>query len=508
MEKIRFIKGGRIYYIMADENKRVVIYTRVSTQEQSADGYSLGEQADRLQMYAKAHGWTVVRTYTDPGYSGAKLERPAIQQLIRDCRSRSFDAVLIYKLDRLSRSQKDTLHLIEDIFNPAGIGLISMNENFDTQTPFGKAMIGILSVFAQLERDQITERMTMGRIGRAKAGYYIGGSTAPVGYDYIPGDHGGVLRVNDYEAAQVRLIFDLFLHGIDGRPATFTGIRNYMHSHGYRTRYGEWVHTNTICRILEDQTYIGKVSFAGVLYDGIHEHIIDDVTWRAVQNKLTEYRSHCTAYTAFRGTHLLTGLMYCGVCGQRYRCKPSKSYRTHVDGTIHYSPVLRKVVCNSHTTSKIPTCSNRRYLEDDINDAVIGEIRKLQADPSLIRKAASSGSEDSGMHAAVIDRLKVLDEQADRLVDLYQIGTIDLDAVRKRSAAIEAEREKLEAELKASEVQPAAMSPEEAEAVLEDFDSVFSEGTLEEQRDLIKSLIDRIVIYPDRIEVRWNFSSR
>ena len=119
-------QGGRIYYIMADENKRVVIYTRVSTQEQSADGYSLGEQSDRLQMYAKAHSWTVVRTYTDPGYSGAKLERPAIQQLIRDCRSRSFDAVLIYKLDRLSRSQKDTLHLIEDIFNPAGIGLISM----------------------------------------------------------------------------------------------------------------------------------------------------------------------------------------------------------------------------------------------------------------------------------------------------------------------------------------------------------------------------------------------
>ena len=148
--------------------KTVAIYCRVSTQEQAAEGYSIGEQQSRLSKFCDAHGWKIVHVYSDPGFSGAKLQRPAIQQLIADCSYGLFDCVLVYKLDRLSRSQKDTLYLIEDVFNVHQIGLVSMCENFDTQSPFGKAMIGILSVFAQLERDQITERMTMGRIGRAK----------------------------------------------------------------------------------------------------------------------------------------------------------------------------------------------------------------------------------------------------------------------------------------------------------------------------------------------------
>ena len=93
------------------------------------------------------------------------------------------DLVVVYKLDRLSRSQKDTLTLIEDCFLSKNVDFISINENFDTSTPFGRAMIGILSVFAQLEKDQITERFTMGRIGRAKSGYFHGGPTAPTGYD-------------------------------------------------------------------------------------------------------------------------------------------------------------------------------------------------------------------------------------------------------------------------------------------------------------------------------------
>ena len=111
--------------------------------------------------------------------------------------------VVVYKLDRLSRSQKDTLTLIEDNFIKNKVEFVSINENFDTSTPFGRAMIGILSVFAQLEKDQITERFTMGRIGRAKNGLYHGGPTAPTGYDYVDGK----LVINEYEAIQVSYNF-------------------------------------------------------------------------------------------------------------------------------------------------------------------------------------------------------------------------------------------------------------------------------------------------------------
>ena len=113
------------------------------------------------------------------------------------------------QLDRLSRSQKDTLTLIEDELLAHGADFVSISENFDTSTPFGRAMIGILSVFAQLEKDQITERFTMGRIGRSRAGYYHGGSRPPTGYDY----RDGLLQVNPYQAIQVREAFALFLSG-------------------------------------------------------------------------------------------------------------------------------------------------------------------------------------------------------------------------------------------------------------------------------------------------------
>ena len=153
--------------------KRAALYIRVSTLEQAQEGYSIGAQKERLLAFCKAHDWLVADFYIDGGYSGSNLDRPGIQKLIAE--TGSFDLVLVMKLDRLSRSQRDTLYLIEDVFLPAGVDFISMAESFDTSTPFGRAMIGILSVFAQLEREQIKERTFMGRVERAKEGLFHGG---------------------------------------------------------------------------------------------------------------------------------------------------------------------------------------------------------------------------------------------------------------------------------------------------------------------------------------------
>ena len=152
----------------------IAIYVRVSTAEQKMHGYSVGEQIDRLTNFSKALGYDKPQIYNDAGYSGATLDRPALSVLINDVKARKVEKVLVYKLDRLSRSQKDTLMLIEDIFLQNGCDFVSISENFDTSTPLGRAMIGILAVFAQLEREQIKERMSMGREARAKQGKYAG----------------------------------------------------------------------------------------------------------------------------------------------------------------------------------------------------------------------------------------------------------------------------------------------------------------------------------------------
>lgn len=123
--------------------KRAAIYIRVSTQEQAQEGYSVGEQKERLISYCKAQDWLIADIYVDGGFTGSNLNRPGMQKLIAE--TNKFDVVLVYKLDRLSRSQRDTLYLIEEIFLPNDVDFVSMQESFDTSTPFGKAMIGTFS---------------------------------------------------------------------------------------------------------------------------------------------------------------------------------------------------------------------------------------------------------------------------------------------------------------------------------------------------------------------------
>ena len=164
------------------------LYERVSTAEQSKSGYSIGEQKERLESYAKAMGLPTIKHYTDPGFSGGSLKRPAIKQLITDVQNNKISHVIIWRLDRLSRSQRDTLYLVQDVFNKNNVKFMSLNESLDTSTPMGMAMIGIMSAFAELEREQIKERMSMGREARAKAGlYHGGGNFDPLGYNYVDG---------------------------------------------------------------------------------------------------------------------------------------------------------------------------------------------------------------------------------------------------------------------------------------------------------------------------------
>lgn len=489
--------------------KTVAIYTRVSTQEQSQDGYSLGEQESRLRKYADAHGWTVASVYSDPGYSGAKLDRPAIQKLMRDVPQHLFDAVIVYKLDRLSRSQKDTLYLIEDVFNANNVGLISMMENFDTQTPFGKAMIGILSVFAQLERDQITERMNMGRIGRAKAGYFSGSSRPPIGYTYTKASGGekNTLEVDPYGAEQVRKIFDLFLHGDgSGKEYTLKSIARYMHDH-YKSSYGDWGFPTTISRILHDRTYIGEVSFSGVWYPGIHTPIISREDFDAVQKKYSVYMSGNVGGMSanFKGASLLTGLVRCGVCGDRFFVRTwSHHYK---NGTFS---VNRKYSCytasGQRKTDK--TCSNVSFKVEELDAIIVKRVLELKSNPDLVRKEAQPKHSASAEESACRERIAEIEKQEEKLIDLYQIGGLDIDLIRQRAENLKEEKEKLLHTLEEHKSPSPILSVDDALEKINAFEAIASGSDLQEKRSILRLLIEKIVIYPDRIEIHWNFSAK
>src|SRR5579875_2069397 len=133
----------------------VALYCRVSTEEQAVSGFSIDHQKERLIAYCKSQGWDNFSIYVDDGCTGTNLDRPQMQRLIRDVQAGLINTVLVYKLDRLSRKQKDVLYLLEDLFERHQVVFRSATEPFDTSTSLGRAMIGILAVFGQLERDTI-----------------------------------------------------------------------------------------------------------------------------------------------------------------------------------------------------------------------------------------------------------------------------------------------------------------------------------------------------------------
>ena len=347
---------------------KVAIYTRVSTIEQAEEGYSISEQQDKLKKYCDIKDWKVARVYTDPGFSGSNTNRPSLQQLISDCKNNMFDAVLVYKLDRLSRSQKDTLYLIEDVFNKNGVDFISLSENFDTSTAFGKAMIGILSVFAQLEREQITERMTLGRVGRAKAGKAMSWSNCPFGYTIQK----EIYEIDPFRAEIVKRIYRDYLAGI-----SITAIKNNLNEEGHVGKDINWSY-RTVRQILDNIVYAGYIKYKNEIYPGLHRPIVSLSDYKKVQAELEKRRitqAELHNPRPFRTKYMLSGLMRCGYCNSvlqirtiiyrngkrshRYNCPSSKPHKN--------SPYKR------HDFD----CGFKFVKKTEIESLVVDEIKKL-----------------------------------------------------------------------------------------------------------------------------------
>lgn len=250
------------------ESKRACVYTRVSTAEQAAEGYSIEEQERKCRAAIEVKGWECVKTYSDPGVSGRTMDRPGLQEMIADIKSGKIEAVVIWKLDRLSRKQRDTMEIIEDVIDANHVELISLRETLDTTSPWGRAMIGILSSFNQMESENIQERTQMGRDAKLKKGGYAGGRP-PLGYMTVNGE----LVIVPEEAEIVRLIFKLRDEGY-----TLVGISEELTRRGYKTKKGNEFQYSGIRAILKnEETYRGHYRFGiGGFSANQHEPILTD----------------------------------------------------------------------------------------------------------------------------------------------------------------------------------------------------------------------------------------
>lgn len=487
---------------------RTAIYIRVSTQEQAMEGYSIQAQTERLQAYCKAKGWGIFHVYTDAGFSGSNMERPSLSQLLEDVEAGRVDCVLVYKLDRLSRSQKDTLHMIEDIFLANGCDFVSTSENFDTSTPLGRAMIGILSVFAQLEREQIRERMTMGRTERAKSGLWQGGGWIPIGYDYVDGK----LVPNPIRAAAVRDIYELFIGG-----TAITSIKLIVNR-----KYALNLSDTTVRSILSHRLYVGDIVWMGNIYKGQHEPLVDMVTFSRAQ-KLLHSRARIAASKPdpFKPRTLLGGLLFCETCGARYLAKGNYSGRGAHRTYRPYYTCYSRAKTNKNLVVD-PTCRNPTYAVAVLNQKIIDEIRRIASDPQEFNAIVATGRPDAEQkrrrnaeaEEAIMRRLDEVDANTTRLLDLYQRGlAIDkiadrLDALDKEKEALQVSLQELRMDKKAAREEDERLEPERAQELMAEFlDAVDGDADLDTRRKLLGSLIEKIIVKrtPGDFDIYWTF---
>lgn len=250
------------------EIKRACIYTRVSTDEQVKNGYSLEEQESQCRAQIEAYGWRYIRTYSDPGESGRKRNRAGLNEMLSAIEAGEIDAVVIWKLDRLSRKQRDTLEIIEDVMIKNNISLVSLNERLDIGTSLGRTIIGVLSAFSQMESENIQERTQMGRMAKAEKGGYAGGKP-PIGYRVSDGE----FVIIPEEADIVRTVFQLREQGM-----TLIGIADELNNRGYKTRTGNhFLHSAVQTILNNEQTYRGVYKYGkGPEVKNHHEPILKE----------------------------------------------------------------------------------------------------------------------------------------------------------------------------------------------------------------------------------------
>ena len=469
---------------------RVALYPRVSGHEQE-DNYSIPEQIKRMKAYCEARGWMVYKIYTDSGFSGSNLNRPGLQSLIKDSESGKFDMVLVYKLDRLSRSQKDTLYLIEDVFDNHNVFFTSITENFDTSTPTGKAFLGILAVFAQFEREQIRERTMIGKESRAKEGKWHGSKWLPIGYDY----ENDMLIQNEYEVMQIKEAADLFLKGTPVRS-----IANMLNEKGYRHKHGngEW-DAKTIRRVLQNPVNIGMMKHRDKYYQGTQKPIFDQKTYDAIMVIMNERKEkYGTTYKPY--SSLLGGMLYCKHCGGKY------ARQGNGNGLYYYSCYSRNK--SQKKMIKDPNCKNKNYRMSDLDYMIVSAITQLSIDEEYIQQM-----KDEKPVNDVAEKIKTINSeiesiatQISNMMDLYSLGGMPLDVINQKVTALNARKTSLEKELDSLAVPDTDNEGMTAEQIQTLANVINNENlTLEDKRSIVQSLIYYIEIDNEDIVIHWKF---
>jgi site-specific DNA recombinase len=373
---------------------RCAVYTRKSTEEGLDQEFnSLDAQRDSAEAYihSQAHeGWVCLPDrYDDGGFTGANMDRPALQQLLSDIQAGQVQAVVCYKVDRLSRSLLDFAKMME-LFDRHRVSFVSVTQQFNTATPMGRLVLHVLLSFAQFERELISER-TRDKIAAARRKGKWSGGMPLLGYDVDP--RGSKLVVNEAEAVRVRAIFALYLRHQALLPVVTELERRGWRTKAWTTRKGRarggqrFTRTN-LYHLLTRVAYVGKVQYRSEVHKGEHAGIVEPEVWNQVQALLRRHGRRDPARV--QSAAMLQGLLRCVPCN----CRMSPTCVVGSAGTRY-----RYYVCSHAQRRGWQQCPSKSLSASAIERFVIDQVRALANDPDRLR----------GMIAELPDNLVVED---------------------------------------------------------------------------------------------------
>ncbi|MGM9878944.1 MAG: recombinase family protein [Bacilli bacterium] len=302
------------------------IYIRVSTEDQAKDGFSIHAQREKLTKYAEANDWFIYDYYVDDGISGKNLnERPEVSRLLKDVKEGKVNNILIYKLDRLTRSVRDLIYLIE-LFENHSCTFNSQTEKIDTSNAVGRMFVKIIGIFAEFERENLAERVSFGYEQKTREGNYTN-TNGVYGYDYIVGE--GKLVVNEEEKALVNRIFDLYIDGM-----SYFKIAKLFNIESIPTKRGGHWAPATIKSIINNPLYVGKVRYGvtgkikdkSFTVDGNEiEPIIENDKWE-LANKTIKTRKHYSVRRYPSENSYYFHIIKCGKCGGNICARQQTQY--------------------------------------------------------------------------------------------------------------------------------------------------------------------------------------